>query len=58
MLFMKRGVAKIDKVFTDSDVETDEAKTKKALADAKKAKDVKAVKGDESQAPQTQTTEK
>jgi len=55
---MKRGVAKIDKVFTDSDVETDEAKTKKALADAKKAKDVKAVKGDESQAPQTQTTEK
>ena len=52
---MKRGVAKIDKVFTESDVQTDEAKAKQALADAKKAK---ATKGDKSQVPQTQTTEK
>jgi hypothetical protein len=32
---MKRGVVKIDKILTESDVETDEAKAKKALADAK-----------------------
>ena len=50
MVFMKRGVVKIDRILTESDVDTDEAKAKKALADAKKS----ANKGDKSSVPQTQ----